>query len=374
MRDLRVAHVVRDHGGPTEPFIHHRLLASQDLSAAELWTERTAGGSPLPVRNVKLPLIAPGSAMDHVFHRLPVVGGRLAGPYGAAEIAFRPTVIHAHYASTGYLVGMATRAPLVVNAYGFDVTILARRRRWRRAYRWLAQRAAAIVVEGPVMAGVVQDLGFPHDRVAIIRISAGFEAIEFRDSVPEGPIRLVACGRMVEKKGHEVAIAAFSELVPELPSGSTLTVIGDGPLRPSLEALAAEEVRLGRIRFTGAVARTAFLDELRRSHLFLAPSHTARNGDGEGGAPTTILDAQAVGVPVVASDHADIPFLIDDGHTGFLAREGDTASFIEAMRRALREQTRWSELTVRARASLLDRHGDAHVRRQLVELYRGVQG
>ena len=49
---------------------------------------------------------------------------------------------------------------------------------------------------------------------------------------------------------------------------------------------------------------------------------TARNGDTEGGAPTTILDAQAVGTIVVGSTHADIPFLVEDGVTGFLADEG----------------------------------------------------
>ncbi|MBA2719088.1 MAG: glycosyltransferase [Chloroflexi bacterium] len=372
MNDLRVAHVVRDHGGLTEPFIHHRLLASAGLPAAELWTERTSGGSPLPVRQVDLPRMAPGSLTDRAFHRVPVIGPPLAAGYRNAEVAFAPSVIHAHYATTGYLIGETTHTPLVVNTYGFDVTILSRRRLWRRAYRRLADRAAAIIVEGPTMADSARALGFRSDRVVIIPIAAGLGSIEFRATVPVAPLRLLACGRFVEKKGHDQAIMAFARLAPELPADSELVIIGDGPLRPDLERLALAQSSAGCIRFTGAVPRPAFLDELRRSHLFLAPSRTARNGDGEGGAPTTILDAQAVGVPVVASTHADIPYLVADGTTGFLAREGDVASLVHTIRRALEARPQWLGLTQVARRATLDRNGDDTVRRQLLDLYARV--
>lgn len=374
MTGLRVAHVVRDHGGLTEPFIHHRLLASVALSASELWTERTVGGSPLPVRQIRLVHLAPGSSPDRLFHRVPAVGPFFAGGYVEAERSFAPSVIHAHYATTGYLVGAVTNAPLVVNAYGFDVTVLARRALWRRAYERLGQRVAAIVVEGPAMASAVQALGFPADRIVIIPISAGFESIPFRDAAPDGPLRLLACGRLVEKKGHELAMQAFSRLAPELPVESELVIIGDGPLRSRLEQLADAHAGRGRIRFAGAVPRTAYLEQLRRSHLFLAPSMTAANGDGEGGAPTTILDAQATGVPVVGSTHADIPFLIEDGATGFLARENDIGSLVETIRRALDARSEWPALTALARGRMLARNGDDVVGRQLTELYVRVAG
>lgn len=370
MTAIRVAHVTRDHGGLTEPFIHQRLLASAALPASELWAERTAGGSPLRVRAIRHRLLAPGSPVDRLFHALPLVGPPLAGAYRSAERAFDPTVIHAHYATTGYLVGAVTSAPLVVNAYGFDVTVLARRRLWRRAYADLARRADAVVVEGPAMAATVAALGFPTDRIAVVPIAAGFADIEPRESAPDRPFRILACGRLVEKKGHDLAIEAFSRIAPELPEDAELLIVGDGPLRAALQAAARQSG--ARITFAGALPRPEFLAALRQSHLFVAPSRTASNGDGEGGAPTTILDAQAVGVPVVASTHADIPFLIEDGVTGYLAAEGDAASLVRAVRRALDERAGWPALAGRARTTMLSRNGDDVVGGLLHDLYAKV--
>lgn len=370
MTGIRVAHVVRDHGGLTEPFIHHRLLASAQLLGSELWVERTAGGSPLPVRSIRHRLLAPGSTVDRIFHRFPSVGPPLARAYGAAERAFQPSVIHAHYATTGYLVGSVTSAPLVVNTYGFDVTVLARRGLWRKAYATLAQRASAVVVEGPAMAEAVAALGFPRDRIAIVPIAAGFGGIERRPSAPDGPLRFIACGRFVEKKGHDLAIDAFSRLGSDLGPGAELLIVGDGPLRESLQA--AARASGARITFSGPLPRPEFLAALSRSHVFLAPSRTASNGDGEGGAPTTILDAQAVGVPVVASTHADIPFLIEDGVTGYLGDENDAESLSATIRRALAERAGWPALVAEARSRMLGRNGDDVVASQLLDLYRRV--
>lgn len=370
--DLRIAHVVRDHGGLTEPFIQHRLLASTAVPAAELWTERSVGPSPLVIRNIRLAGLSPGSPLDRVFHRIPWIGPPLAGAYAQAARAFEPSVVHAHYATTGYLVGAASRAPLIVNTYGFDVTVLARQRAWRAAYRALVRRLPVVVVEGPAMAARVIRLGFPADRVVVIPISAGLEKIDFGPHASDGPLRLVACGRMVEKKGHDLAILAFSAAARGLPAGSELRIIGDGPLRSRLQGLAARSARAGQIRFLGSLPRPRYLDELRRADLFLAPSRTASNGDGEGGAPTTILDAQAVGIPVVASDHADIPFLIQDGETGFLAREGDLPSLVAAIDRAIRATPDRPEMVRHTRARMLARNGDAAVGRQLLELYERV--
>lgn len=368
---MLIAHAVRRYGGVTEPFIEQRVHASG--SNGLLWFETLAGSSSGKARRVSMPMIRAGSLGDRVFHRLPAIGPMLAGGYSVAELETRPSVIHAHYLTTGYLVGSRTRAPLVVSAYGFDVSVMPRRPSWRHAFRSLASRAAHVLVEGPHMREAVKALGFPHNRIAIVPISIEVEKIPYRRPVfASGPLRLISCGRFVEKKGHDSAIIAFAQLRPELAVGSTLQVIGDGAMRQDLQALAVSLGVGDGVQFKGTMERTDYLKLLSESDLLIAASRTARNGDSEGGAPTTILDAQASGVLVVGSDHADIPFLLDDGVTGFIAPAGTPIALTKSIGRALHAVDRWPDLADAARQQVQWRHSAASLARRLAEIYESV--
>lgn len=366
-----VVHVVRDFGSVTEPFIQHRVEAITPGFDSQLWTERAIGEPSVPMTRVRLPLVRPGNLGDRVLHRAPSLAELIASPYRELERKGKPAVIHAHYASTGVLVGRVTNSPLVVSAYGFDLSILPRRLGWKSALRRLAARTSMLLVEGPSMQDTAASLGFAADRIAIVRISAGLDSIPFsdRDLAPDAPVRIMCCGRMVEKKGHRYAVDAFARLRSGLPQASTLILVGTGPLEPRLRE---QTRRLGvqdAVEFAGALERAEYLRRLATCDLLVAPSCTARNGDSEGGAPTTVLDGQATGTIVVASRHADIPFLVEDGVTGFLAAEGDVDDLIHAIRSALDARERWPQITQRARQQVEVEHSDVAVAQSLQQAY-----
>jgi colanic acid/amylovoran biosynthesis glycosyltransferase len=369
-----IVNVARSFGGLTEPFIRQRVKVGLPEVRSELWFERAIGQLPEGSRQIRVPLIRPGSPGDRVYHRLPQLGPVLAAGYRDAERTDQPRLIHAHFATTGYLVGMVTRSPLVVSAYGFDVSVLGRQRLWRRAYRQLARRAAIVLVEGPFMRARVIDLGFAADSVRVLRIGASLQDVEYREptTVGDRPLRLLACGRLIEKKGHALAIQAFAAVRGELPAGSTLEIVGAGPLGGKLRALARCLGVSDGVAFVGSLSRVSFHARLARADLFLAPSVTATNGDSEGGAPTTILDAQATGTIVVASTHADIPYIVDDGQTGYLAPEGSAEALARRIAYAVRDHERWPILAAAARQTILERHSDATVSAALRDVYREV--
>jgi colanic acid/amylovoran biosynthesis glycosyltransferase len=259
----------------------------------------------------------------------------------------------------------------VVSTYGFDATVMARRARWRQAYGELARRAAAIVVEGPHMAQTVALLGFDPAAIHVVPIAAALASIPFRIPRFEGDgVRLITCGRLVPKKGHALAIEGFA--AAELPPNSTLTIVGDGPLRHSLEALVARLGLRREVTFAGALSRPDWVAALAQHDLFVAPSITAPNGDQEGGAPTTILDAQAAGVPVVGSTHADIPFLVADGVTGYLFPEGSVVGLSGALRQAVSGQAIWPRIAGAARDQVMARHTDEAAARLLRAIHAGA--
>ena len=75
-----------------------------------------------------------------------------------------------------------------------------------------------------------------------------------------------------------------------------------------------------------------FINECYRHHVMIVPSQIdKKNGETEGGAPTVLIEAQATGLPIIATDHADIPEIVINGKSGFLAKEGDSKSLSKAI-------------------------------------------
>src|SRR5439155_13466167 len=101
------------------------------------------------------------------------------------------------------------------------------------------------------------------------------------------------------------------------------------------ERLAAKLDCADAVRITGMVSHTEYRELVAGAHVCLQPSRTAADGDTEGGAPTVILEMQALGIPVVATRHADIPFVVPRPEE--LAPEGDVDALADALCRVAGE-------------------------------------
>jgi colanic acid/amylovoran biosynthesis glycosyltransferase len=111
---------------------------------------------------------------------------------------------------------------------------------------------------------------------------------------------------------------------------------------------------------------------LLEHHVFLSPSITARDGDSEGGAPVAIVEAEATGMPVVATVHADIPEVVVDGESALLSPERDVRRLAEHLERLVTEPRLWEPMGRRGRAHV-ERNHDARVQTgRLEEIYAAV--
>jgi len=141
-----------------------------------------------------------------------------------------------------------------------------------------------------------------------------------------------------------LALAALGQALAERPFPCRVVLIGDGPERPRvLEAIALAGLR-DRVELLGTQPYARVIEELGRCHVLLQTSVRAADGDTEGGAPVILLDAQAAGVPVVATHHADIPEYVRAGESGLLADEGDVDAIAGHIRALVDEPERWDEM------------------------------
>ncbi|MEV6488410.1 glycosyltransferase [Actinoplanes sp. NPDC051633] len=229
----------------------------------------------------------------------------------------RPGVVHAHFGGDGWLVSRAAAAcgaPLVITVHGHDVTRqpatpgplgLRYRRNLRAAFR---RAAVVLAVSEPIRERAIA-LGADPAKVRVHHTGIPIPA-----AVPGGPKRwdVAFVGRLVEKKGVGDLIAALAR------TPAKAVVIGSGPLEAELRRQAG---RLD-VTFLGNLPPGDVTRHLAASKMLAAPSRTAADGDTEG-LPTTILEAAALGLPVVATRHSGIPEAVKDGETGLLGPEGD---------------------------------------------------
>ena len=217
---------------------------------------------------------------------------------------------HALYARS---CARAGRLPLVLSFRGNDVVRIGPRSPvTRRIYarltrdaqvnlfcsRWLRAEAerAAWFRGAPDRTGVLADAVSVERRVA--------PAVE-----PARPFILTA-GRMVHKKGFDLLLRAWAELGDRAPA--PLWLVGDGEERPALERLGGQLGLGDRVVFPGPMPHPEMLGLLERAALCVVPSREEPYG-------IVVVEAQALGVPVVASAVGNLPELIRDRETGYLA-------------------------------------------------------
>lgn len=146
-----------------------------------------------------------------------------------------------------------------------------------------------------------------------------------------GALRIAAVGRLVETKGFRYLLEALEGA--DFPF--ELSIVGDGPLKRSLEKTAARSAAKGTVRFEGTVPNEKVFEILAASDVLVMPSVVASDGDRDG-VPNVVLEAMSVGLPVVASDISGIPEAVKDGRTGILVPPRDPTAIARALGR-LRE-------------------------------------
>ena len=196
----------------------------------------------------------------------------------------------------------APALPCRTFAHSGDVALLERIPLGRAIARRLAAAPDADIrfVSDGLRTRFARLVGYAVGRVTPLSVPASRFArrdgpqAAARDALGVARATVLAVGRLVPIKGHDRLLRAVARL-PE-PRRPDVVILGDGPERPSLERLAAA---LGvPLRLPGFVPRDAVVTWLGAADLFVQPSITLANGRSEG-APVALLEAQAVGIPVV---------------------------------------------------------------------------
>jgi len=194
-------------------------------------------------------------------------------------------------------------------------------------------------------------MGCSEEKIVVQHLGVNLEDIEFvpRETNGTGTINILVAGSFREKKGIPFALEAFG-LMREKHKNLRMVLIGDssGIPREEAEKKKISEVIKRRglndsIKMLGFVPYSELMAEASRCHIFLSPSIQASDGDTEGGAPVTILEMSASGMPVLSTFHCDIPGTVLNGKSGFLVPEKDVGALAEKLDYLISNPKIWIE-------------------------------
>lgn len=289
----------------------------------------------------------------------------------------RPDLLNAHYASGyGTTAGLSGFHPYLLSVWGSDVYDFPQKspiHRWWMQHNLLA--ADLVASTSHVMADQARKVASGLTEIAITPFGVEmnrFTPVKGREPVPDGTITIGTVKTLGDKYGIDVFIRSIAILVQRLrdeecPLADCLVVriVGDGPQRETLEALAKALGIREIIQFVGRVTYDHVPQELRKLDVYVALSRIESFG-------VAIIEAGACGLPVVVSDAGGLPEVVIDGETGLVVPREDPEAAAAALYKLVLDADLRSRMGQAARTHVASHYTWQDNVKQMIELYEWV--
>lgn len=251
----------------------------------------------------------------------------------------------------GHLLNSLTGLPYFAWIRGGDYYFMKEHRLKRRMIRRVLDDSLTLTVSDGVIDDVLEE--FPDAKLRSIH-----NGVDIPDDTADGD-EIVFVGRLKEQKGVHVLIEAVRGL------DERLLIVGDGPERDRLERTVGKtDVEA---TFVGEVPPEEVEQYLRRGKLFVLPSVR-----GEGGSPNAMLEAMAVGLPVVVTRTGGMIDAVESENVGFLVEPGDVDALRDRIQRLCSDEQLRQDMATNAREYVHRTHGWETIIEQLTDVYEEV--
>ncbi|HVE31360.1 MAG TPA: glycosyltransferase family 4 protein [Mycobacteriales bacterium] len=185
------------------------------------------------------------------------------------------------------------------------------------------------------------------------------------------PLRVVAVGRMVPKKGFDVLVEAVADLTARGVELELVVAGEDGPDAATIRRLVAERCP-DAVQFTGPLSQCELLALYRGADVFALACRVDADGDRDG-IPNVMVEAMAAGLPVVSTAVSGIPELVRDGENGLLVPPEDPGALASALLRLATDGSLRQRLAAAGRETVAERFDGDVLARRMAGLFRGGQ-
>lgn len=241
----------------------------------------------------------------------------------------KPDIIHCHFGKEALKIldNLEDKTiPVIIHFHGYDASSALRKKAYvRKLKEVLSYDNVYPIFVAKYLKKNLQNCNIEIKKEKILH--CGINMSKFVDihekKLTEEKFIFLQVSSLVEKKGHEYTIKAFSKFLEKQQTKNfELILTGDGKRKIILEQLVLELNLENYVRFVGFVSPDEAVELMKNANVFVHHSITASNGDQEG-IPTSIMEAMAMNLPILSTKHSGIPELVKDGVNGFLVEEKD---------------------------------------------------
>jgi colanic acid/amylovoran biosynthesis glycosyltransferase len=286
-------------------------------------------------------------------------------------------ILHCHFGNVGRL-GLAAAKQMETGAALF-VTFHAHEllKSWSQPlasyYAPLFQSNALLLPISQRWRSLLIFSGAQPERTIVHHVGVDVQtAVMIEDETPLVP-RIVMVGRMVEKKGHLIAVDALVRLRHTHPGlRFHCDMVGNGPLLEAVRSRIEQEGISEHVTLVGEASHGDTLGLIAAAQIFILPSISAENGDMEG-IPVVLMEAMARGVPVISTYHSGIPELVEHAVSGLLVPERDAEALAEAILSLLLDADLRQRLAAAGRVKVATEFNRSKQCARLRQLYEGAE-
>ncbi|EEV6992559.1 colanic acid biosynthesis glycosyltransferase WcaL [Escherichia marmotae] len=259
---------------------------------------------------------------------LSAICGRVATPFHA-------DVFIAHFGPAGVTAAKlrelgVIRGKIATIFHGIDISSREVLNHYTPEYQQLFRRGELMLPISELWAGRLQKMGCPREKIAVSRMGVDMTRFSPRPvKAPATPLEIISVARLTEKKGLHVAIEACRQL-KEQGVAFRYRILGIGPWERRLRTLIEQYQLEDMVEMPGFKPSHEVKAMLDDADVFLLPSVTGADGDMEG-IPVALMEAMAVGIPVVSTLHSGIPELVEADKSGWLVPENDARALAQRL-------------------------------------------
>ena len=276
-------------------------------------------------------------------------------------------ILHSHFGDQAWEDSNIEKNPSykhIAHFYGYDVNMLIQEdEKWKDRYHQLFDRVDRVLCEGSFMAKSIEALGCDEKKIMVYHLGVEVEKLPFKPRVWEkdSVLKVLIAGSFREKKGIPYALEALGKIKNEVKL--EINIIGDAGNKEkhqrekkNILAVVKKHDLADLITWHGFVDHDRLIYEAMNNHIFISPSVTAADGDSEGGCPVTIIELSATGMPVISTNHCDIPEVVLDGKTGYLSSERDISGLVDNLLKLLDHSDQWDKMADQARSHIKENY------------------
>lgn len=278
-------------------------------------------------------------------------------------------IIHCHFGPAGnggaLLKELGLRAKLVTTFHGFDIRLGLQK--GGHIYTTLFDRGECFIAISDYNYKNLTKLGL--DERKIVRLPVGIDLSKFsytsraESPNPAEPVKILTVARLVEEKGLHYGIQAVAALLKKNPLLHVkYSIVGDGPLKEDLLRLTDKLMLKDVIHFLGPREQNGVIEMLHQSDIFLLPSVAEA-------LPVCLMEAQAVGLPVVATNVGDTKRIVVDGKSGFVVRPKHADALAEKIHYLCEHPFRWPDMGMAGREHVARHYDINKLNDRLAEIY-----